>query len=42
LGGQLAYQPMQGIDFNGQRGEIDVHVRESNLTRASSHPTTCR
>jgi hypothetical protein len=40
LRGHLAHQSMQGIDVDRQRGEIDVHMRESNLTRASSHRTT--
>ena len=30
LGGHVAYQPMQRIDIGWERGEIEIHARESN------------
>jgi hypothetical protein len=33
LRGKLAHQPMQGIDIDRQRGEIEIHTRESNTGR---------
>ena len=33
LRGKLAHQPMQGIDIDRQRGEIEIHARESNTGR---------
>jgi hypothetical protein len=30
LRGHVAYQPMQSIDIGGERGEIEIHARESN------------
>lgn len=30
LRGQLAHHPMQRIDIGGERGEIEIHVCESN------------
>jgi hypothetical protein len=37
LRGQLAHQTMQGIDVDGQRGEIEIHPRDSNIGRRR-HP----
>jgi hypothetical protein len=34
---QLAHQPMQRIDISGERGEVEVHARESNAG-AQQHP----
>jgi hypothetical protein len=33
LGGELAHQPMQCIDIDRQRGEIEIHARDSNTGR---------
>ena len=33
LRGKRAHQPMQGIDIDRQRGEIEIHTRESNTGR---------
>ena len=33
LGGKLAHQPMQSIDIDRKRGEIEIHARDSNIDR---------
>lgn len=33
FGGKLAHQAMQCIDVHWQRGEIEIHARESNIDR---------
>jgi len=38
LRGQLAHQPMQGIDIGGERGEIEIHAQEFNAS-AQQHPS---
>jgi len=37
LRGKFAHQPMQCIDIDRQRGEIEIHARESNTDR-QQHP----
>src|ERR1051325_6282231 len=37
LRGQLAYQTMEGMDIDGQRGEIEMHATDSNFGRRR-HP----
>jgi hypothetical protein len=37
LCGKLAHQPMQCIDVDRQRGEIEIHAGESNTGR-QQHP----
>jgi hypothetical protein len=37
LRGKIAHQPMQRIDIGGERGEIEIHARESNAG-AQRHP----
>jgi hypothetical protein len=37
LRGKLVHQPMQCIDVDRQRGEIEIHARDSNTGRRR-HP----
>jgi len=37
LSGQVAYQPMQGIDVCGKRGEIEIHAASLTPARGDAH-----
>ena len=42
LSGQLAHQPMQGIDVGGKRGEIEIHPASLTPACGSTHADHCR